>query len=175
MAGTASSGNAHEGNFSLALSARWTITWFFPIVLLLSNAISYLLNFSLSYPCYFHYYKSKSFTNIMFDCYLFSDVFCGTLHCQNGLDKPIVDGGVTHINMQVQLSFWSCHCHFENLTTREWSKRSTWNARSWLGGWIWWPDRSFLITTTITKKNAAQRVMKMTVVTMMRMLCWSWG
>ena len=39
----------------------------------------------------------------MFNCYLFSDVFCGTLHCQNGLDKPIVDGGVTHINMQVQL------------------------------------------------------------------------
>ena len=29
------------------------------------------------------------------------DVLCGTLHCQGGLDKPIVDGGVTHINMQV--------------------------------------------------------------------------
>jgi disintegrin/metalloproteinase domain-containing protein 33 len=29
-----------------------------------------------------------------------SDVMCGTLHCQGGLDKPIVDGGVTHINMQ---------------------------------------------------------------------------
>ena len=28
------------------------------------------------------------------------DVQCGTLHCQGGLDKPIVDGGVTHINMQ---------------------------------------------------------------------------
>ena len=35
---------------------------------------------------------------------MFRDVLCGTLHCQGGLDKPIVDGGVTHINMQVNLS-----------------------------------------------------------------------
>ena len=57
---------------------------------------SILVNFNIT--------RVNLFTNIMFNCYLFSDVFCGTLHCQNGLDKPIVDGGVTHINMQVQLS-----------------------------------------------------------------------
>ena len=34
---------------------------------------------------------------------LIRDVLCGTLHCQGGLDKPIVDGGVTHINMQVHM------------------------------------------------------------------------
>jgi len=39
-----------------------------------------------------------------------SDVLCGTLHCQGGLEKPIVTGGVTHINMQGYLQNKHVEC-----------------------------------------------------------------
>eukprot|EP00090_Calanus_glacialis_P003082 TRINITY_DN12230_c0_g1_i1.p1 TRINITY_DN12230_c0_g1~~TRINITY_DN12230_c0_g1_i1.p1 ORF type:complete len:1327 (+),score=242.49 TRINITY_DN12230_c0_g1_i1:487-4467(+) len=39
-----------------------------------------------------------------------SDVLCGTLHCQGGLEKPIVTGGVTHINMQGRLQNKHVEC-----------------------------------------------------------------
>jgi len=39
-----------------------------------------------------------------------SDALCGMLHCQGGLDKPIVSGGVTHMNMQGRLQNKHVEC-----------------------------------------------------------------
>jgi hypothetical protein len=36
--------------------------------------------------------------------YFFSDVKCGTLHCMGGLERPVPEGEVTHINTQVRVT-----------------------------------------------------------------------
>ena len=34
--------------------------------------------------------------------WLFRDVMCGTIHCMQGRDKPVIEGVVSHINSQVK-------------------------------------------------------------------------
>ena len=47
--------------------------------------------------------------------WLFRDVMCGTIHCMQGRDKPVIEGVVSHINSQVKnFNFFQAHKFWED-------------------------------------------------------------
>ncbi len=47
--------------------------------------------------------------------WLFRDVMCGTIHCMQGRDKPVIEGVVSHINSQVKkINFFQAHKFWED-------------------------------------------------------------